>query len=133
MNKNEVYNNKFIVVSKLIEVLYDLDGCECGGLCHIVTDDGNIYDNDLDWVIEWCNKEENKYRVEKELCILICTLLKQMTFKQRAILFEVMNCGGGKYFLGSYESVCANINDMGMSIDEIVKEYDYRHEFIKEV
>ena len=131
MDKNEIYNNKFIVVSQLIEVLYDLDGCECGGLCHIVTDDGNIYDNDLDFVIKWSNKEETKDIVEKELCILICTLLKQMTFKQRAILFYLMSCGG-KYFLGSYESVCTYINNMGMSIDEIVKEYDYRHEFIKE-
>ena len=131
MNKNEIYNSKFMVVSKLIEVLYDLDGCECGGLCHIVTDDDNIYDNDLDWVIEWCNKEENKDRVEKELCILICTLLKQMTFKQRAILFDIMNCGSG-YFLEDCESVYTYLNDMDMSINEIVKSYDHRHEFIKE-
>lgn len=70
----------------MIHVLYTY--CCSGGCCHIVTDNNNIYDEDLDWVIEFSQKEENKNRIEAELSIAICKMLKTMTFLQRAVLFD---------------------------------------------
>ena len=87
-NKN--YHPKFKLALDLIHVLYELDGCGTGGCCHIVTDDDNIYDDCLDAVIEYCEKEENKDRIDKELSSTICKILKQMSFTQRAILFDCM-------------------------------------------
>lgn len=85
------YNPKMPIIAEMIHVLYSLDGCGCGGLCHIVTDDDNIRDSDLEWVIQYCKKKENKDRVDKELSSWICELLLQLTIEQRAGLFTLMN------------------------------------------
>ena len=49
--KMKYYHEKFPIVRDMIAVLYDY--CCSGGCCHIVTDDDNIYDSDLDFVIEY--------------------------------------------------------------------------------
>lgn len=84
----DYYHEKFPIVRDMIWALYDY--CTSGGCCHVVTDDDNIYDDDLDFVIEYSSREENKNSMESELCIAICTAMKQMTFLQRAILFDSM-------------------------------------------
>lgn len=83
------YHEKFPIVRDMISVLYDY--CGAGGCCHIVTDDDNIYDSDLDFVIEYAQRDENKDRVDAELSVAICKILKNMTFLQRAVLFDSMN------------------------------------------
>lgn len=88
------WNPKAQVIARLIDVLYDLDGCGCGGLCHIVTDDQNLYDDNLQFVIRECHNPENDNRVEKELCSLICELLLQLSFEQRAIIFLLIDYYG---------------------------------------
>lgn len=92
-NVNKYYHPKFELASELISVLYNLEECITGGLCHIVTDDGNIYDDDLDSIIKNCDKEENKNEIDRELSKTICIILKQMTFEQRAVLFEMIDYG----------------------------------------
>lgn len=89
--KYNYYHEKFPIVKEMIHVLYDLDGCNVGGLCHVVTDDDNIHDDDLQFVIDYCEKEENKDRIDKELSSMICKIMLQMTFLQRAVLFWSMN------------------------------------------
>ena len=126
VNKDLEYKSKYEVISKLIHLLYDLPGCGTGGMCHIVTDDDNIYDEDLKFVIEYCNREENKDRIDKEISILICSLLLELSFEKRVILFEIHTIYG-----------CVDQELWKQYIDHeftegIVKEYDYQHKFYKE-
>ena len=79
------YNPKFSPVAKMIHVLYELDGCLCGGKCHIVTDDNNIRNSDLEFVIEECNNDI--HAIDSELSRAICEAMLQMTIEQRIILF----------------------------------------------
>lgn len=84
------WNPKIPIIEGMIHTLYDQPCCSCGGLCHIVTDDDNIRDEDLKFVIEYCEREENASRPDKELSSWICQLLLQLTFEQRAGLFGMM-------------------------------------------
>ena len=59
-------------IRELIACLYNLEGCGCGGLAHIVVDDNNIDDGSLQCVIDLCNEEENKDEEEAGLAKLIC-------------------------------------------------------------
>ena len=79
------YHPKFKIVADMIHILYSLDGCTCGGNCHIVTDDNNIRNSDLEFVIKYC--DENKDSIDCELSRTICEILLQMTIEQRIILF----------------------------------------------
>lgn len=81
------WNKKITIINGLIDLLYDLDDCSTGGLCHIVVDDENIKDSNLEFVIEYCQREENKDCVDKELSSLICQLLLELNLEQRAALF----------------------------------------------
>lgn len=89
MDKLEYYHAKFPIVRDMISVLYDY--CGAGGCCHIVTDDDNIYDEDLNFVIEYAQRDGEKDRIDSELSVAICKILKTMTFLQRAVLFDSMN------------------------------------------
>ena len=80
------YNKKFPILRDMIYVLYEY--CPSGGCCHIVTDDDNIYDDDLDFVIEYAQRKENVNRIDAELSIAICTILKSFSFLQRAVFFD---------------------------------------------
>lgn len=89
MNDIEKYwHPKFEIVANLIHLLYKLDGCICGGLCHIVVDENNIRDNDLKCVIDLCNK--NKDKIDSELSKAICEIMLQFSMEQRIILFTCM-------------------------------------------
>ena len=57
----------------------------------IIADDDNIYDSDLDFVIEYAQRNENKNRIDAELSVAICMILKDMSFLQRAVLFDSIN------------------------------------------
>ena len=86
------YNPKMQIIVELIHLLYDLPDCSAGGCCHIVTDDDNIEDNDLKFVIEYCNNPDNS-NIDKELSRTICELLLQLSREQRICLFYLMNAG----------------------------------------
>ena len=76
-----------VYVSKLVELLYeDLKEC-CGGMLHIVLDDGNLDDDDIQWCIDYCNEPENKNRVDKYLCLEIAYKMLQMNEYQRRLIY----------------------------------------------
>lgn len=81
------------IIFTCYELLYSFDGCDCGGLGHTVFDEDNIRDEDLDSTIEWCNAEENKDRVEKDLVIFMCEQMKKLTLAERGYLFVLMYAG----------------------------------------
>lgn len=121
------YNPKMPIIVQSIQTLYSLLGCGTGGCCHIVTDDDNIQDEDLQFVIDYCNRPENADRVDKELSEMICKLLLQLSFEQRCVLFYM--------FLSNYfdnvdldESTWnAFINYISdKTIQEMVEEFTYR-------
>lgn len=87
------WNPKMEIIVNAIHILYNLPGCGTGGCCHIVTDDDNIKDEDLKWVIDYCHSDENKNCVDRELSSLICELLLQLSYEQRMYLFAGMNDG----------------------------------------
>jgi len=82
------YNPRLNMIRELIACLYSLEGCCCGGLCHIVTDDNNFRDEDLKCIINECDKEENKDRVEVPLCKLICEEMLKISIQERSLLFN---------------------------------------------
>ena len=84
---NVQYNPKMPIIVQSIQTLYSLPDCSSGGCCHIVTDDDNIQDENLQFVIDYCNMPENANMVDKELSELICKLLLQLSFEQRCVLF----------------------------------------------
>lgn len=84
----EHYTRRLDTIRELISCLYQLDGCECGGLAHIVTDDDNFNDGSLDFVLRLCDEEENKDKEEVGLVKLICSELKKLPMPSRALLFS---------------------------------------------
>lgn len=116
----EYWHDKFPIVRDMIGVLYDYRGA--GGCCHIVTDDGNIYDEDLDFVIEYAQKEENKDSIDAELSIAICKILKTMTFFQRAVLFDSMNYDGDYHDKESFDAFYDNREE---NLREVFRMYDW--------
>ena len=122
------YNEKFPIVKSMIALLYDY--CPTGGCCHVVTDDDNIYDEDLDWTIEYSQREENKNCVDTELTVAICKCLRSMSFLQRAVLFDSFNYEVNDFddkesFDLIYDTSIENLN-------KVYKSYDYQNKF-KEV
>lgn len=81
------YIKRIDTIRILIRSLYDIEGCTCGGLAHVVVDDDNFDDDTIDFVLLECDKEENKNREEVGLVKLICNELKKLTMQQRALLF----------------------------------------------
>ena len=116
---NIEYKPKCEVISMLIHLLYELDGCSCGGLCHIVTDDNNIHDDDLEFVIDYCKQDENKDCIDKEISSLICSLMLELTFEQRVVLLEVHKFYGyvNEYVWNDWMEVYYS--------EHILKEYGY--------
>lgn len=81
-------------VLKLAALLYeDLGEC-CGGMLHIVLDDGNLDDDDIQWCIDRCNHEENKDRDDKYLCLEIAHKMLRMDEYERRLVYY----GDGRNF-----------------------------------
>ena len=80
-------NDMVIYVNKLVELLYeDLKEC-CGGMLHIVLDDGNLDDDDIQWCIGNCNKPENENKIDKYICLEIAHKMLKMTMEQRRLVY----------------------------------------------
>jgi len=79
MNKEQL----FTVIRGLVELLYNLPGCAAGGCCHIITDDGNLDDNSIKFVIQWCNSIEHANRIDKDISLLLCKYLLRLTEDER--------------------------------------------------
>lgn len=90
------YHRNMPIVIKLTKVLYDLaDVIEadtsCGGVAHVVLDDDNFKDKDIDFVIKWAQDDEHKDKPESKLAVCIMEYLKEMSYEQRAATFILMD------------------------------------------
>ena len=74
-------------VCKLVKTLYEDMGECCGGMLHIVLDDGNLDDDDLQWCIEYCNREENTDRHDKSICLEIAHRMLNLSKEQRMLIY----------------------------------------------
>lgn len=70
------------VIKDLIEYYCELPNNEHGGYLHIISSDGNIYD----WDITFCREECQKHG--DTLGELICDLLLQFTEEEREVMYE---------------------------------------------
>lgn len=119
------YNEKFPIVRDMIHILYEY--CCVGGCCHVVTDDDNIYDDDLEWVISYA-ENERKNEIDSELSAAICKILKSMTFLQRAVLFDSLNEAIGDYC--NKEEFDAEYDTSEEHLKEVIRAFDWREEYI---
>ena len=74
-------------VCKLVKTLYEDMGERAGGMLHIVLDDCNIDDDDLQWCIEYCNREENADRHDKSICLEIAHRMLNLSKEQRLLIY----------------------------------------------
>ena len=75
---------EMLTAHALMSGIYELHSC--GGAAHIVTDDGNLRDSDLDFCLSPCDKEPE--RPEAPLVRLFCEIMKKLTMIQRTIVVE---------------------------------------------
>lgn len=72
---------QFILLDKYCGLLYDLEGCACGGLAHVLIDDSNLDDGTIKFTLNLCDKESD--RIEADIVRLICKELSSLTYDQR--------------------------------------------------
>lgn len=90
-NERVPWHPNMPIVVQLVHNLYAINGCSCGGLAHVVLDDGNISMKDLDFTINFCDRPENLDRPERHLVKCIMEYMKEMTIKQRHLMFKFAN------------------------------------------
>ena len=81
------------LLESLIGLLYGTLGQSTGGLCHIILDDDNIRDSDIDFVLKACDEPENSNRDDRFICKYICELLKPHTEEERFYLINGVPLG----------------------------------------
>lgn len=91
------YKSHLETIRELISVLYALEGCCCGGLAHIVTDDNNIQDHHIEFIIEEAKK--NPERTEAGLVKLIGEEMLKLSIQERALLMS-------SYYSYTCDGVC---------------------------
>lgn len=93
MKKCKYYDPQMILIANMISTLYDDFECLTGALCHIVTDDDNITDSDLQAIIDECNKRENNSDISTDVSKYICESMLKLNLIQREFLFGILNEG----------------------------------------
>lgn len=79
------YDPRLNMVRELISCLYQIEGCSCGGLAHVMVDDNNFTDSTIKCVRKCCDEEPDK--LEVGLVRLICDEMEKLSLQQRALLF----------------------------------------------
>lgn len=82
------YKRRLETIRQLISCVYELDGCVCGGMGHVVLDEDNIDDDTLKSVLKDCQSDEYKDREEAGLVELICKELLKLNIKERTLLYS---------------------------------------------
>ena len=83
MDKCKYYDQEVEIVGRYIDCLYDLPECSCGGMLHIVVDDDNVEDHNLDYSLDYIKKENE---IDREIDELILKHMKNMPIEQRRLL-----------------------------------------------
>ena len=82
--KPAVINEKTKRAAELINEIYEQDDCGAGGYAHIVVDDWNLDDSDIDFCINEANKGEYDISEEGKLACLNCLhFLKDLSEDER--------------------------------------------------
>lgn len=87
MAKCKFYDKHIDTIKAYIHCLYGLDDGNCctGGLLHIVTDDGNLEDDDIRFCLNLCN--EHPEREESEIGKLFCNELLKLPMEKRRLVY----------------------------------------------
>lgn len=72
-----IINDKTNKAAELIDAIYDQEDCGAGGYAHIVVDDWNLSDSDIDFCLDEATKKENK-DISDESCEVIIIALKYL-------------------------------------------------------
>lgn len=86
MKTCKYYIKHLDTIKAYINCLYALDGCLTGGLLHIVTDDGNLEDSDIQWCLDNCTAHPE--REDAGIGKLICEELLKLPMEQRRLVCE---------------------------------------------
>lgn len=78
------FDNKLKVIQAYIICLYSLEGCETGGMLHILLDDDNYDDNSITFCLSECLKSPLK--PEAQIGKLICEEYLTLPIEQRRLL-----------------------------------------------
>lgn len=92
------YNPHMETIIEYCRCLYELDGCACGGLLHILLDDGNYRDDDILFCLNLCitNPDEE----ESDIGILICKEYLKLSMDERNVLQHYWNGFNSRDCLG---------------------------------
>lgn len=85
------FKKEMVLIQKMISFLYDDLEEYTGGLCHIVTDDNNINDENLKFVIEYADEPEHANRPDKNVSKYICQSMLELSLIEREFLFGLYN------------------------------------------
>lgn len=78
------YSKHLKTICEYIGCLYNLEGCNAGGLLHILLDDDNYDDDDIEWCLQEC--EQHPEKEESEIGKLICKEYLKLPMEQRRLL-----------------------------------------------
>lgn len=83
------YHPHMETIKEYVYCLYSLEGCNCGGMLHILLDDNNINDDD----IIYCLKEflSHPEREESKIGVLICEEYLKLSIEQRILLINLLS------------------------------------------
>lgn len=84
------YKKEVIKAVKLIVKLYEHPECEAGGYAHIVTDDWNLEDEDIDFCIKQAEKGEHDIDEKgRKLCLEVLNQLKSLNEYERYLSLDL--------------------------------------------
>lgn len=86
MDQCKYYTKHLDTIREYISCLYKLEDCCTGGLLHIVTDDGNLENNDIKWCLDECRNHPECE--ESEIGKLICNELLKLSMEQRRLVYK---------------------------------------------
>ena len=89
-DKDPIQNAKVNTAIKLIDLLYDTEGGAAGGLGHIVFDDANTDDDDIDYCLNNISEYE-KFPECLEISIVCLNYFKTLTKHERDSALYLMN------------------------------------------
>jgi len=83
--KPRIKNKKTLWAAELIDAVYSNDDCGVGGYAHIVLDDWNLDDDDIDFCITQAEKEvyDNIGEQGRLVCLACLRHLKTLTMEER--------------------------------------------------
>ena len=70
------------IVKDLLTALYNIPDCGCGGCAHVVTDDLNVSDSDIDFIVKFA-KVHAYAPPEAPLVICLGEYLRRLTVDER--------------------------------------------------